>query len=154
MEPTTQTPPAPPANAQPGNVQPGTAQQGSAQPESRTKPLPSTERDFHTRPSRTASPGFRIAVVVAVVVLLMVGIFVYRYVTSYESTDDAQVDGHINSISARITGHVMKLNVLDNQYVEAGTVLGGNRPGRLPGCLRRAPKPISKMLRPPRPRRA
>jgi membrane fusion protein, multidrug efflux system len=125
MEPTTQTPPAnaQPGNAQPGTAQPGTAQQGSAQPESRTKPLPSTERDFHTRPPRTASPGFRIAVVVAVVVLLMVGIFVYRYVTSYESTDDAQVDGHINSISARITGHVMKLNVLDNQYVEAGTVL-------------------------------
>ena len=51
------------------------------------------------------------------------GIFVYRYVTSYESTDDAQVDGHINSISTRISGHVIKLNVQDNQYVEAGTVL-------------------------------
>ena len=43
--------------------------------------------------------------------------------TSYESTDDAEVDGHINSISARITGHVIKLNVQDNQYVQAGTVL-------------------------------
>jgi len=85
--------------------------------------LPATERDFHTRPSRTASPGFRIAIVIAVLVLLVVGFFVYRYVTSYESTDDAQVDGHINSISTRISGHVVKLNVLDNQYVEAGTVL-------------------------------
>jgi membrane fusion protein (multidrug efflux system) len=56
-------------------------------------------------------------------VLLVVGFFVYRYVTSYESTDDAEVDGHINSISARISGHVIKLNVLDNQYVQAGTVL-------------------------------
>jgi membrane fusion protein (multidrug efflux system) len=108
MEPTTQTPPAAP----PGNPQ----------SESRTKPLPSTERDFHT-PSRTASPGFRIAAVIAAVVLLVVGIFVYRYVTSYESTDDAQVDGHINSISTRVSGHVVKLNVLDNQYVEAGTIL-------------------------------
>jgi membrane fusion protein (multidrug efflux system) len=106
MEQTTQTPPAAPPESQ-----------------SRTQPLPSTERDFHTRPSRTASPRFRIAVVVGLVVLLVLGIFVYRYVTSYESTDDAQVDGHLNSISARITGHVMKLNVLDNQYVEAGTVL-------------------------------
>jgi membrane fusion protein (multidrug efflux system) len=43
--------------------------------------------------------------------------------TSYESTDDAQVDGHINSISARITGHVIKLNIRDNQYVNAGDVL-------------------------------
>jgi membrane fusion protein (multidrug efflux system) len=107
MEPTTQSPPAAPPD----------------QPESRTKPLPSTERDFHTRPSRTASPGFRIAVIIAAVALLVVGFFLYRYVTSYESTDDAQVDGHINSISTRISGHVVKLNVLDNQYVQAGTVL-------------------------------
>jgi membrane fusion protein (multidrug efflux system) len=107
MESTTQTsPPAPPP-----------------QSESRTQPLPATERDFRTRPSRTSSPGFRVALVIAAIVLLVVGIFVYRYATSYESTDDAQVDGHINSISARITGHVVKLNVLDNQYVEAGTVL-------------------------------
>jgi membrane fusion protein (multidrug efflux system) len=107
MEPTTQSPPA----ALP------------EQSENRTKPLPSTERDFRNRPSRTSSPGFRIAVIVGVVVLLLVVFFVYRYVSSYESTDDAQVDGHINSVSARISGHVVKLNVDDNQYVQAGTVL-------------------------------
>jgi membrane fusion protein (multidrug efflux system) len=110
MEPTTQSPPAaPPANPQ-------------DQAESRTKPLPATERDFR-RPSRTSSPGFRIAIIIGIVVLLVVGFFVYRYVTSYESTDDAEVDGHINSISARISGHVIKLTVQDNQYVQAGTVL-------------------------------
>lgn len=92
-------------------------------PESTNKPLPATERDFHTHPSRTQSPGFRIAVLIALVVLLVVGFFAYRYFTSYESTDDAQVDGHINSVSARISGHVIKLNVQDNQYVQAGTVL-------------------------------
>ena len=92
-------------------------------PDTGTKPLPATERDFHRRPSRSSSPGFRIAIVIAVIVLLVVGFFIYRYVTSYESTDDAQVDGHINSISARISGHVIKLNVQDNQYVQAGTVL-------------------------------
>ena len=91
--------------------------------ESTNKPLPATERDFHTRPSRTENPGFRIAVVIALIVLLVVGFFVYRYLTSYESTDDAQVDGHINSISARVSGHVIKLNVQDNQNVPAGTVL-------------------------------
>ncbi len=107
MEPTTtQTPPAAPEK-----------------PESPHKPLPATERDFHTRLSRASNPGFRIAVLIGLVVLLVVGFFVYRYFTSYESTDDAQVDGHINSISARITGHVTKLNVRDNQYVNAGDVL-------------------------------
>ncbi len=95
----------------------------STGPEPVSKPLPSTEKDFHTRPSRTGSSGFRIGLSIGIVVLLIVGIFIFRYVTSYESTDDAQVDGHVNSISARITGHVIKLNVEDNQYVQAGTVL-------------------------------
>lgn len=88
-----------------------------------TKALPSSERDFHTRTSRTASSGFRIAVVIGILVLLVVGFFVYRYMTSYEDTDDAQVDGHISSISARVSGHVIRLNVQDNQYVKAGTLL-------------------------------
>jgi membrane fusion protein (multidrug efflux system) len=85
--------------------------------------LPATEKDYHARPSRTSTPGFRIALVIGVVVLLVVGFFAYRYFTSYESTDDAQVDGHINSISGRVSGHVIKLNVQDNQLVQAGTVL-------------------------------
>src|SRR5271169_2259588 len=92
-------------------------------PATHTKPLPATEEDFHTRPSRTQSSGFRIGVVIAVIVLLVAGFFAYRYFTSYESTDDAQVDGHVNAISARVSGHVIKLNVQDNQYVQAGTVL-------------------------------
>jgi membrane fusion protein, multidrug efflux system len=92
-------------------------------PQSGPRPLPATERDFRRSPSRTQSAGFRIGVVIAVIVLLVVGFFVYRYVTSYESTDDAQIDGHVNSISARVPGHVVKLNVQDNQYVQAGTVL-------------------------------
>jgi hypothetical protein len=91
--------------------------------ETESKPLPATERDFHTRVSRASSPGFRVAVIIGIVVLLVVGFFVYRYVTSYEDTDDAQIDGHVNSISARITGHVTSLNVQDNQYVKAGTLL-------------------------------
>src|SRR5260370_2019544 len=106
MEQTTQSPPA-----------------QAEKPDTSTKPLPATERDFHRRPSRSSSPGFRIAVVIAVIVLLVVGFFIYRYVTSYESTDDAQVDGHLNSISPRISRHVIKLNVQDNKYVQSGTVL-------------------------------
>ena len=111
MEPTTQSPPGPAHETQAENQ------------ERSTQPLPATERDYHTRPSRTQSSGFRIAIVIAIIVLLVIGFFAYRYFTSYESTDDAQVDGHINSVSARITGHVVKLDITDNQYVSAGTVL-------------------------------
>jgi len=91
--------------------------------EAGTKPLPATEQDFRARPSRTSSAGFRIGVAVAVLVLVVVGYLVYHYVSGYQSTDDAQVDGHVNSVSTRVTGHVIKLNVEDNQYVQAGTVL-------------------------------
>jgi membrane fusion protein (multidrug efflux system) len=43
----------------------------------------------------------------------------------YESTDDAQVDGHIDLVSARISGTVTYINprVENNQLVEAGTLL-------------------------------
>jgi membrane fusion protein (multidrug efflux system) len=43
----------------------------------------------------------------------------------YESTDDAQVDGHFAAISTRINGTVAKLNpkVENNRFVEAGTLL-------------------------------
>jgi membrane fusion protein (multidrug efflux system) len=122
MEQTTQSPPTAPQERS----------------ETGTKPLPATERDFRTRPSRTASPGFRIAVVIAIIVLLVVGLFIYRYMTSYESTDDAQVDGHVNSISARISGHVVKLNVRDNQFVPAGTVLVEIDPADYQVALERA----------------
>jgi membrane fusion protein (multidrug efflux system) len=86
-------------------------------------PLPASEQDLHRAPARTRDPRFRLALILGAIVLAIVGFFLWRYFSSYESTDDAQVDGHVNSISARVAGHVIKLNVQDNQYVEAGTVL-------------------------------
>jgi membrane fusion protein (multidrug efflux system) len=43
----------------------------------------------------------------------------------YESTDDAQIEGHLDSVSARISGTVTYINpqVENNQFVEAGTLL-------------------------------
>ncbi len=43
----------------------------------------------------------------------------------FETTDDAQIDGHLNTVSARINGTVKYVNpkVENNQYVEAGTLL-------------------------------
>jgi membrane fusion protein (multidrug efflux system) len=44
---------------------------------------------------------------------------------NYESTDDAQVEGHLDSVSARISGTVTYINpeVENNKFVEAGTLL-------------------------------
>ena len=47
----------------------------------------------------------------------------YRHYAAWESTDDAQIDGYIYPVSARVSGYVTRVTVDDNQYVEAGTVL-------------------------------
>jgi membrane fusion protein (multidrug efflux system) len=62
---------------------------------------------------------------IAIVVLVVVGggVLVWRYLSSFESTDDAQVDVHLYPVSARVSGYVLKVNVDDNQYVQQGTVL-------------------------------
>ena len=47
----------------------------------------------------------------------------WRYLNTYETTDDAQIDGHINAISGRITGNVIEVLAEDEQVVKAGDVL-------------------------------
>ena len=49
--------------------------------------------------------------------------YAWRYFSAYESTDDAQVDGNINAISARINGYVVNVPVDNERYVKAGEVL-------------------------------
>jgi membrane fusion protein (multidrug efflux system) len=45
------------------------------------------------------------------------------YSQGYESTDDAQVDGHLNVVSSRISGTTASVHVVENQIVEAGQPL-------------------------------
>jgi membrane fusion protein, multidrug efflux system len=90
-------------------------------------PQPQPTNDSEARYQRRAellnSPRTKWAVIFVGMVTLLGVFFLWRYLGSYESTDDAQIDGHVNSVSARVSGHVVKLNVEDNQYVEKGTVL-------------------------------
>ena len=86
-------------------------------------PLPASERDLRWKGLTERNPRLRLFLTLGGIVLVVAGFFVWRYLTSYESTDDAQIDGHLNAISARVSGHVLKLMVEDNQYVQAGTPL-------------------------------
>jgi membrane fusion protein, multidrug efflux system len=66
----------------------------------------------------------RAIVLLIVLVAVAAGSFyTWKYFSAYESTDDAEVDGHINAISARISGYVLDVPVEDEQYVKAGDVL-------------------------------
>jgi membrane fusion protein (multidrug efflux system) len=64
-----------------------------------------------------------LAAVVIVALLATAGIGVWFYLADRESTDDAQVDGHIHPVNAKVGGTVTKINVKENQQVEAGTIL-------------------------------
>jgi membrane fusion protein, multidrug efflux system len=51
------------------------------------------------------------------------GLTLWNYLQSYESTDDAQVDGYLDPISSRINGTITKVYVDNNQRVTAGQPL-------------------------------
>lgn len=99
-------------------------------------PLPSvaeTEQelplDSAAAPQKTYKPAAqqkrrrKFMILGAAVLVLIAGVLLWRYLSSYESTDDAQADVHLYPVSARISGYVVKVNVDDNQWVEKGTVL-------------------------------
>ena len=91
--------------------------------ESISDPSPSTDRNY-TAPARQNPKRRRnIVILIVALVVLVGGVFLWRYLSSYESTDDAQADVHLYPVSARISGYVVKVNVDDNQWVEKGTVL-------------------------------
>ena len=64
-----------------------------------------------------------VILVIAVVVLAGGAYAALRYFSGVESTDDAQVDGHINPVNAKIGGIVKAVHVKENQEVAAGDVL-------------------------------
>src|ERR1700689_717063 len=75
-------------------------------------------RIFHEYPR-----GGRAAVLVLLaVVIIGAGLFV-RNSLAWESTDDAQVNGHIMPLSARINGYVLEVPVIEGQLVHTGDLL-------------------------------
>ncbi len=68
-------------------------------------------------------PGVRLALIAGLIVLVIAGVFIWHYYSVRESTDDAQVDGHITPISARVGGTVVSINFQDNEEVQAGAIL-------------------------------
>jgi membrane fusion protein, multidrug efflux system len=63
--------------------------------------------------------------IVAVLALVAIawGVTKWRYSRTHASTDDAQVDGHIIPILARVGGYITSVTVSDNDAVKAGQLL-------------------------------
>ena len=62
----------------------------------------------------------RVIVIAVVVVLAIAAIFFYWRSTFTEDTDDAQVDGNLYQVSARVAGQVVHVDVTEEQVVKAG----------------------------------
>ena len=83
-------------------------------------------------------PVVKWTMIVLVVAAVMTGVALWKYYAVRESTDDAQIDGHITPISARVAGTVKAIHVSDNQYVNAGDVLIELDPADYEAALLRA----------------
>jgi membrane fusion protein, multidrug efflux system len=82
-------------------------------------PLPEKKYSPEARQKRRRN----VIIVIAAAVAIFAGLLLWRYLSSYESTDDAQADVHLYPVSARISGYVIGVNVNDNQWVNKGDVL-------------------------------
>ena len=85
---------------------------------------PEQTKPTEERPEHPVQNSRRRFIIIGLVAIFVVGALLFWWhSTFYEDTDDASVDGHLVQISARINGHVAKVNVDQNQYVDAGALL-------------------------------
>ncbi len=94
--------------------------------EAKKEPEPKKD-DIKPEDDKPKKKGIRPLTILLILIVLgalaVGGFFLYGYLDSFESTDDAQIDGHINSVSSRIAGTVTNVYVEDNASVKAGQVL-------------------------------
>jgi membrane fusion protein (multidrug efflux system) len=89
-------------------------------------PTQATPRNQQEQPEKKSglSPAVKWTIAIVVLIALAIGGFMYwSYAAVRESTDDAQIDGHIYPVSAMIEGTLTDVLVENNQFVQAGAVL-------------------------------
>jgi len=82
--------------------------------------LPESTPDTSAKPKPARAKfvliGLTSVAVVAAAAILLLG-------RGKESTDDAQIEGHVANVAPRVAGQVSKVLVIDNQAVKAGDIL-------------------------------
>ena len=73
--------------------------------------------------ARYRSPMHMALVAILAVLLCVGGLQFWRYLQSYQNTDDAEIDGYLDPISSRINGTINAVYVDNNQSVKAGQLL-------------------------------
>lgn len=87
-----------------------------------------TSVDAQPQPNEPKKGFWKKLVLIAILIVvgglaLVWGVQYWIHAQSYESTDNAFIDGDIIPISSRVSGHVDQVLINDNQKVKAGDVL-------------------------------
>jgi membrane fusion protein (multidrug efflux system) len=85
---------------------------------------PTTERpqpETVPPPARRSRRRTLLYAAIAILLVAVAGFWLYYH--NRESTDDAEIEGHIQPVSPRVSGTVIEVDVNDNQLVHAGNVL-------------------------------
>jgi len=89
----------------------------------KVKVQPAETERLELGPGKQVGPNLRMRLMLGGGVLLAVLLGLLLYFHNRESTDDAQVDGHITPIASKVYGRVEKVLVNDNEHVKAGQVI-------------------------------
>jgi membrane fusion protein, multidrug efflux system len=102
--------------AEPSEV--GFDQDGEYNPRTADRPQQRSSADIFFR-----RRFFRMGAVGLTLIVAILAVPVWNYLSSYEDTDDAQVDGHIAPISSRINGTTEHVYVINTEAVDKGQIL-------------------------------
>jgi membrane fusion protein (multidrug efflux system) len=91
--------------------------------ETRSEAPPGEAAGRENAPAGRTSPKTRHLIIAGVLVALAVVTSLYFYYRNRVSTDDAQIDGDLYAISARVAGHVVSVEVENNEFIKKGQVL-------------------------------
>ena len=94
------------------------------QPDQAKQEKPEAPKPEEPKPrKRRLNPFGWLVIAILLGAALFGGSVLWGYLSSYEDTDDAQIDGDIYAITSRIAGTVKAVYVQDNQSVKAGDLL-------------------------------
>jgi membrane fusion protein (multidrug efflux system) len=93
------------------------------QAESVVDEKPAGSQSKETPGKRSTTRRKKILTVSGAMVVVIAGASFAWNAFRYEDTDDAQVDGHVMPLSARINGHIKDVYVIEGQLVRAGDAL-------------------------------
>ncbi len=93
---------------------------GTVQIKSQDAPKPAEQKpEPEKQPEKKSGNKKLIAIIVVVILIAVAAVFYWRS-TFYEDTDDAQVDGNLYQVSARVAGQVVHVDVEEQQFVHQG----------------------------------